>query len=153
MFIQPGHQRKHAQAKEHRGGERAEKTQTRPYADDQIGRHNRPRDESGGFVKIVDRAAFQRKPAFDHGRGVKGKRQQEEQVVDAVVLPEPFSPKENRVNDAEAIDNHSHQKILSVGEPSHRMRLIQTEAAASRNSGEATPEAQIGGVQNHGCER
>jgi hypothetical protein len=51
-----------------------------------------------------------------------------------VILAKPFSPQENRVNRAHAVNRHGEQKEMSVSEPNHGDRLSAEMNGASGNS-------------------
>ena len=74
----------------------------------------------------------EREPALDHSRRLKAKGGEQEQIVDLVVLAKSFSPKENRINHAQAVNTNSEQKEVSIGQPSHHDSLIFSNAGARR---------------------
>jgi hypothetical protein len=52
-----------------------------------------------------------------------------------VILAKTFSPQENRVNRAHAVNRHGEQKEMTVSEPNHGNRLSAKTNGASGNSG------------------
>jgi hypothetical protein len=54
----------------------------------------------------VDGTAVKRKPAFDHCGGMEQKRDEQQEIIDAIILTEAFSPQENRVNHADSVEKH-----------------------------------------------
>lgn len=44
--------------------------------------------------------------AQNHGSRVKAEAQEEQDIIDPVILPEPFAPEEDRINHAKAVNNH-----------------------------------------------
>src|SRR5579883_2327093 len=98
--VERGHQGEDSHDEQNRRGERAQKTQARQYTNQQIRRHNGPGDKGRSLVKVVDRAAFEREAALDHGRRMENKRREQEEVVVSVVLAEALAPEEDRINHA-----------------------------------------------------
>jgi hypothetical protein len=133
-LIQRRHERKNAHEEKQVRRERAEKPESGRYSQTQINGGDGPGNEHGRFVEIIDRASVDGITAFVHGGRVQGKGDEEQVIIGAVVLAETFSPQENRIQRAQAVNDHSEQKEMTVGEPSHLNRLIQNGPRASGNS-------------------
>ncbi len=86
-----------------------------------------------GFIKIVDWAALQGEAALEHRPGVKPETQQQQRIVDPIVPSESLAQEENRVNGAEAVENHGDQKILPVSQPAHELKLDERVRGARLN--------------------
>ena len=127
--IERRHQRKDADGEQHRRGERAEKLEARQQRINQARQAERPEQERGGFVKIVDRATVQRQAALEHRQRVQRHAGGEQEIIHPVVPAEAFAPEENRVEGAQAVKHHGQQKAMSVSEPSHADRLVQKDDA------------------------
>jgi hypothetical protein len=56
---------------------------------------------------------------------------QQQKISVPIVLAKPLSPEKNGVNHAQAVENHGEQKIMSVGEPTHTVRLNHARKPAS----------------------
>ena len=108
--VQTGHEREDADGKKDRRNERTEEPEARPDSKNQIGRDHRPHEEHRRFKKIIHRAAFEGKPAFEHGGGMKNRAGQKQKIIYAIVLAKAFSPKENRVNHADSVEKHGQGK-------------------------------------------
>ena len=143
--VELRHEREDANGKKERRCERAEEPQSRPGSDEQVACNNSPRDEDGGFVEIVDRAAFQRKTALEHGRGVKDEAEKQQQIISPVVFAESFAEEKNRVRGAEAVSNYGDEETMSVSKPSHAVRLMEGKDGARRKS-EWSADLLIGSV-------
>jgi len=58
--------------------------------------------------------------------------EQEQYVIDPIVAAKSLAPEENRINDAQSVDNYGDKKKGSPGQLSHKARLIRESEAASR---------------------
>ena len=62
---------KSGDSEQHRRRERRQKLETRQQRINQASQAERPKQERGGLVKIVDRAAMQRQAALEHRHRVQ----------------------------------------------------------------------------------
>ena len=85
---------------------------------------DRPGDEGGGLVKVVNGTLRDVKAALDHGDGVQGCGQEQEQIIDPVILAKPLSPQKDRVSRAQAVDDGGEQKKMAVSKPRHLTNII-----------------------------
>src|ERR1035437_5116823 len=134
--IERRHEREYADRAEHRRGEGAEKFQARQKSDGEARERERPEQERGGFVKIVDGTGVQPQPALEHRRRVQRETGKQQEKIDVVVPAKTFAPQENRMQRAQTIDRDGEQKEMSFSEPSHADRLNPAKRGARRNYSE-----------------
>ena len=115
-------------------GKRPDEAKPGKNSKHQVADGDRPSDERGGFVKIIDRAFIHGKTAFEHGYGMQDGGDEEQEIIYAVILAKSLSPQENRVSRTQAVTDHGEQKKMPVCEPRHGIRLIQKMERASGNS-------------------
>src|SRR5881398_1996890 len=118
------HQGKDADRKKDRGRECAQKTEPAPGAHEKINGYDGPDHEGGGFVEIIYRAAGKSEAALEQGCAVKDEGERKQKITDPVIASEAFAPEENRIDGAEAVNDHGEQKISSISKTNHRERLI-----------------------------